>query len=260
MKPSLSTLKSQGENRTSRSPSREFAKAAVLAASLALLPSACTTESHYYYTTVEVPRQGEEQPEEACPAPLASLSCRAPRINAVLEDGQNVRVRDRLVSFEGDSDFNGEVVMKVTDRACQPISQGSAQVGEPYAIEGAAEGVTLTVLDAEARSVEVEISLPLIVSGSLNQGESLPIPSTANRLQLDDLSTAPENEPPSALLSLLGTIGTEDVTLAHLDVQEGAAQPFDSGSGQISVGAPVVSPGYTFGAKRAEIEVFRCEE
>jgi len=265
MKLSHSTVQSDLEQgrKNSRTPSRprsfgSFGKAAVLAASLAILPSACTPENHYYYTTVEAPPPAE-RPEETCPAPVASLSCRTPRINAVLEGGQNIRVKDRLVSFEGDADYDGQVVMKVTDRACSPISQGNAQIGEPYAVEGASDGITLTVLGAEAHSVEVELSLPLIVAGSLNQGEGLILtPGTPPQLllQLDDLSTSPANEPPSALLSLI----QNGNTIQHLDVQEGAAEPFGVNGARMSAGAPVVSPGYTFGANRAEIEVFRCDE
>ncbi|MFH0885190.1 MAG: hypothetical protein V1861_05775 [Candidatus Micrarchaeota archaeon] len=242
-----------------RSTRNGFVKAALLSASIAAASFACTTqEEHHHYITIEPP--ATEQPQDPCPPPVASLSCRAPRIGAILGDGQNIRVGDRLVSFEGDSDFDGQVLMKVTDRNCEVRNQGNAVIGEQMAVEGVADGITITVLDAEARSVEVEISLPLVIAGVLNQGEGLLVPSTTVSLRLDDLSTAPSTEPPSALLSVRSRVGEEDITIDYLDVREGTAEPFAISPARYSVGAPVVSPGTTFAANRAELEVFRCDE
>jgi hypothetical protein len=100
--------------------------------------------------------------------------------------------------------------------------------------------------------VELEVSLPVVVSGDLEQGESLVLPETQLMITLDDISVHPTVEPPSALLSL----SEADIVLQHFNVTEGHAEQILEGP--YSVGAPVVSPGYSFAENRATIEVFNC--
>ncbi len=263
-------LKNPGQNPRNRKPFSRAAKASVLAAGLAAL-SGCgdTINNHFHYYDSPDAGQtdsGKEEPsgKQMCSRTVVdTLSCESPRISATLRDGDALELgKDNmfiLVYFEADPTGTNTYAITFLDKDCEILSQEPMQVGDTYeggTPPGAAEPARITLVSAYDNLVEVEISLPLIVSGDLNQGESLVFSYASSEVQvlLDDLSVTPANEPPSAILSFI----VDDVLVKHLDAQEGKAEV--AVPDVMSVRAAEVAAGYTFGAKWATIEVFYCGE
>ena len=249
---------------------KKFAHAALLTAGLATLNNGCggdtLTHNHYYCddgaagSTSSTSEEGaggqaaEENPNEVCSKTLVgSLSCSNPKIIATLHDDEMIRVGEDLLNFESDGT---SVVLNIIDENCDVLTQQNLEVGVSPDPE---ESISLTVLSAVPGSVDVEVFMPLIVAGTVNQGESLQISdseeTTVLAIHLDDLSVYPSDEPPAALLSLL----EDDNVILTLDITEGSTELLTLGPSHLSVRAAAVSAGYTFAAKRAEIEVYDCD-
>lgn len=142
---------------------------------------------------------------------------------------------------------------------CEESGSSEVNIGDSYPITSSigAEDGYMQVLSVNSDSVEIEASLPLVVAGDINAGESLMVPvdfPTQVSIRLDDISIYPTNEPPSALLSII----SDDIVVGYMDLPEGTAKAPSIFENLITVGAPVVSPGYTFGAIRVELELFYC--
>lgn len=259
-----------GRMKGAASRMRIFANATLLSAGLALASVGCgdTIHYHYYNQPQETP-ETPEAPEVPEPVPcvdtvVETLSCEQPRIIVDLEEGKHIRLSSddspyAFITFEKSEDGEDSRELVYLDGNCVRTSSETLQVGGSVTGDPgfeAGEPAHITLVDADNDSAEVEVALPLIASGDLNQGEELVFtavtPAPEFRARLDDLSVYPANEPPSALVSLVA----DGITIQHLDINEGTAEPVVED--QMSIGAPTVSPGVSFGAMRATIEVFYC--
>ncbi len=252
-------------------------KASVLAAGLAVLPGCGDTITSYnnYYTYPDAGQtipdggqadSGEEEPsgKHKCSYTVVdTLSCDNPKIYASLKDGEALEIEGdedhyRLLSFGEDPDGDPDVrILTFLDKDCEVFGQPiSMEVGDEISgssIEGE-EPAKLVLVSLYDNLVEVELSLELLASGDLNQGEALvfDFASSEVKARLDDLSVSPADEPSSAILSFI----IDDITVKHLDVPEGEAEA--AVPDVMSVRAAEVAAGYTFGAKWASLEIYYC--
>jgi hypothetical protein len=94
-----------------------------------------------------------------------------------------------------------------------------------------------------------------IVRGWMNQGESIPFSDL--QLRLDDISVWPSDMPPAALLTVLDS---QDNVLTYFMLRSGESDLFELPSQTFRFVVNEVQAGYTFGAKRIEVEVLACTQ
>ncbi len=148
--------------------------------------------------------------------------------------------------------------------ACKDTGGDIDDATETHRLQISFLGETWIISEMSAPTDELEVESTLVsggsvklakesVSGILNQGESLPVDNL--KFQLDDLE-AHGDSGVSAILSILDSNGN---VLKKDKVDPGSTKEFQIGGKAYRFHVYKVAPGYTFGAKWADVAIFSQE-
>ncbi len=256
--------------KTSRNPVKKAAAAVVLATSLAF---GCGGQEQHCRDLENNPDSGPVEVVPTCDSQSVSVSCESGSSERLLRTGDELSVETpdgTSTIFVNDvlSDTSGNVYVEVSvyDENCELVDIGIISPDDPQPLNSVGPSILFSVQfggTSVDKWAQVEISQAecdvcegdtLEASGDVNQGESLLIRDF--KIRLDDLSTIPSNEPPSAVLSVLDHM---DNVLDHVEIQEGSFESMEFGSTTLTIAATEVAAGYTFGAKWASLSVTLCQ-
>ncbi|MBU0526850.1 hypothetical protein KKE92_00055 [Candidatus Micrarchaeota archaeon] len=257
--------------KTERNSIKRAAAAVILATSLAF---GCGGQEQRCPELGPVPDSGPVEPVPACDSPdPISVSCGSEPTERLLRVGDELSVdtdEGTRTVFVNDvlSDTSGNVFLEVSiyDENCEFLDNGLISQNDPQPLDSVGSGRLFSVQfggTSDERWAQVEITQADCdlcegetseISGDINQGELLI--AGAFKIRLDDLSTIPSNEPPSAVLSILDHL---DNVLDHVEVQEDTSAVLEFGSVTMTITANEVAAGYTFGSKWADLSVTLCQ-
>jgi len=256
--------------KTERNSVKRAVAAVVLSTSLAF---GCGGQEQRCPDLGPVPDSGPVEVVPTCDSEPVSVSCESGSAERLLRVGDELSVDtadgNRTV-FVNDvlSDTSGAVYVEVSvyDENCEFLSNELISQNDPQPFESTGPSHLFSVQfggTSEDGWAQIEITQADCdvcqgesseFSGDINQGETLA--AGAFRIRLDDLSTIPSNEPPSAVLSVLDHM---DNVLDHAEVQEDDSVVLEFGSTTMTIAADEVAAGYTFGAKWASLSVTLCQ-
>ncbi len=251
-----------------------FAKAALLAAGLALGGCTYNTYNNYNYSgadggAAESGPATDGGSDGSCHLEQGpALSCGSTVSATLAVGGDVVSLGSVHVQLEGTEDHAGvpTAIIDILDDGCAVRSRNAIQEGGAREIAlGDADSISVEVGSVSSDSVDVVLGRVCgdggsgycadspVIAGWMNQGESLPF--NGLQLQLDDIVVVPSTEPPGAALTLLDSMG---MALDHYLLRPGESVTKEVGGNTYQFSVSQVIAGYTFGAKRAEAAVYSC--
>lgn len=253
-----------------------FAKAALLGAGLAI--AGCgDTINNYYYTgadggaspdALQADSMGPDSAKaDACVAKSAPLACSDKAIvSGVVNAGESLVFGDYSLRLDDiqvvgtdkpaaavallDSCGNELQKTKIVEGQAKVLAVGGSEleVSASEVMPGYTFGAKWANLSVKSPCEPSAEYWCVAVAGVLNQGESISIDSI--KIRLDDLEVKGTFN--AAIISVLDA---SDNILSKAKIPEASSMELNVGGKSYLVSVKTVAPGYTFGAKWAEIEV-----
>ncbi|MBI5047117.1 hypothetical protein HZC07_05315 [Candidatus Micrarchaeota archaeon] len=247
-----------------------FVSAALLTGSLALAGCGDTYNTTNIYQTPASDGGVSDASPATCNVATAPAPTCGSTVSGTLQSGQAIPLGSFALTLDSLESHSGVVnaVISFIDGSCTPLKRDKLAPGDTkeFVVSGETFTVTLNSTSAPGSSIWADLDIQRVcgtsecqnptpsVSGVLNQGESLSFNSY--RINLDDISVVPSNEPPSAILSLTDAQGN---VMNHFQLRAGQDRVLSFNGTEIQVSVSEVAAGYTFGAKWANVTISSCQ-